>query len=420
MPALWRGRHQLLRATDDLWERARETESAVETARLLSEDKYDLDYQLDEEEGETFDRWQAELEGAAPLEGHAPAARAEPETEPDSNLPQDGEEPTDLTRYRIVAQRTDPEHPGAAVVTNYAYGRSVEEAVTKARQALEKPDGLYGDQDMYRVVQVVEEGPAGEILHQEDARRTFVDLVMNAARAETSQDITGMPHPEMFGVLCDFFTRAIVFPGQFGFPSGSDPDNDQMHTSDPSRALSHLLLQHLTHHELALVETTPSWPLLEDRHTADRDRGGDGQEEGSEAPPELIEQVLAICEPHYAAVTGTSPAQWDKELSRELVGLALRTVRLADREAYPQTLEAYLGKNRARLERLWRIYGPAGVFPRGVYHLVEAPAAFVLCERIDNAPMWLTGVWSSECESDTPLERLQKAWLYGTSDKDGR
>ncbi|MEV5599440.1 hypothetical protein [Streptomyces sp. NPDC052496] len=142
MPALWRGRHQLLRATDDLWERARETESAVETARLLSEDKYDLDYQLDEEEGETFDRWQAELDGASTLEGHAPAARAEPG--PDSNLPQDGGEPTGLIRYRIVAQRTDSEHPGAAVVTNYAYGRSVEEAVTKVRRALERPDGLYG------------------------------------------------------------------------------------------------------------------------------------------------------------------------------------------------------------------------------------------------------------------------------------
>ncbi|MFF4393626.1 hypothetical protein ACFY0G_44010 [Streptomyces sp. NPDC001552] len=136
--------------------------------------------------------------------------------------------------------------------------------------------------------------------------------------------------------------------------------------------------------------------------------------------PELIERVLAVCEPHYAAVTGTSSAQWDRELSRELVGLAQRTVRLADREAYPQVLEEYLVAHRARLEKLWHVYGPDGVFPQGVYHLVELPVSFVLCERIDRARMWLKGVWGRECESDTPLERLEEAWLYGTSESDGR
>ncbi|MER0443300.1 hypothetical protein ABR738_01675 [Streptomyces sp. Edi4] len=230
------------------------------------------------------------------------------------------------------------------------------------RQANERPGGLYGEQGLYRVVEVTEEGPAGEVLRQEAARRTFVDVVMNAARAETSQDVTGMPNPEMFGVLCDFFTRAIVFPGQFGFLGGRASEDDvHLHTSDPARALSRLLLQHLTHHALDLVDAALSWPLLEDRHTASRD--DDGQEEGSEPSPELIEQVLAVCEPHYAAVTGTSGAQWDKELSRELVGMMLRTVRLADREAYPKALEQYLVDNRARLEKLWRIHGPARRLP---------------------------------------------------------
>ncbi|WP_051783794.1 hypothetical protein [Streptomyces sp. NRRL F-5555] len=127
-----------------------------------------------------------------------------------------------------------------------------------------------------------------------------------------------------------------------------------------------------------------------------------------------------MCEQHYVAVTGADSTQWDRELSRELVGVALRTVRLADREAYSQALEEYLVENRARLEKLWRVYGPAGVFPQGVYHLVELPESFVLCERIDNAPRWLKGVWGRECESDTPLERLEEAWRYGTSEGDGR
>ncbi|MGW7603170.1 hypothetical protein [Streptomyces antimycoticus] len=143
-------------------------------------------------------------------------------------------------------------------------------------------------------------------------------------------------------------------------------------------------------------------------------------EEGSEASEELIGQTLAVCEEHYAAVTGTCSAQWDKELSRELVGVALRTVRLAEREAYPQRLEEYLRGNHERLKQLWRRYGPDGLYPRGVYHLVELPESFVLCERIDNAPLWLQGVWEEEGHEETPLERLKKSWLYGTGDKDGR
>ncbi|MDJ0466031.1 hypothetical protein [Streptomyces sp. H27-C3] len=408
LPALMDGRHGQLPASEERWEHAGLLESCTESAALYGDDKYDAAYQAAEEEAETFLRWQEQLDS-----GQAVAA------EPGAGLSEESGEPAGLTRYRVLAMRTDEAHPGAATLTNHTYARSAEEALAKVRRENERPGGLYGEQGLYRVVEVTEEGPAGEVLRQEAARRTFVDLVMNAARAETNQDITGMPNPEMFGVLCDFFTRAIVFPG-FGFPSGSDPDDDQMHTSDPSRALSRLLLQHLTHHELDLVEADPSWPLLEGRPIADRASDDDSQEEGGEASPELIEQVLTVCEPHYAAVTGTSAAQWDKELSRELVGLALRTVRLADRKAYPQVLQAYLVENRARLEKLWRIYGPAGVFPQGVYHLVETPESFVLCERIDNAPMWLTGVWSRECESDTPLERLQEAWLYGTSESDGR
>lgn len=144
--------------------------------------------------------------------------------------------------------------------------------------------------------------------------------------------------------------------------------------------------------------------------------GHDAQEQ--EVPAELIGRVLAVCEEHYAAVTGTSPDQWDQESSREIVDIALRAVRLADRETYPQALDEYLVANRARLEQLWRVYGPAGVFPQGVYHLVELPGSFMLCERLKTAPMWIQGVWGRECESDTPLDRLREAWLYGT-DKDG-
>ncbi|RKN03105.1 hypothetical protein D7319_32225 [Streptomyces radicis] len=134
----------------------------------------------------------------------------------------------------------------------------------------------------------------------------------------------------------------------------------------------------------------------------------------------MIERVLAVSARHYTEVTGTDSEQWDEETSRELVGIALRTVRLAEREDYPRALEEYLRANRVRLGRLWQRYGPDGLFPRGVYHLVELPEVFVLCERIESDRYWLSGVWSDEGQEDAPLERLEEIWLYGTGEWEDR
>jgi hypothetical protein len=428
LPALMDGRHGQLPASRAQWQHAGLLEKWAESAALYGDDKYDAAFQAAEEEAGTFLRWQAQLDGEEAQEEERGAGLSE-------------SEPAGLTRYRVTAQRTDETHPGAAVLTHHAYARSVEEAVAKVRRAHEKPGGVYGDQGLYRVVEVCEEGPEVQLWRQEEARRLFVTTVMEAARAEAGQELTHLPHPEMFGILCDFFTRAIVFPGQFGFPSGTATDDTQLHTSDPARALSRLLLEHLTHHALDLVEADDRAPLglaeADDQAAlaADERLGfgrsiedynadawlAEGQrlaarDEEAEAPAELIEQVLAICEQHYADVTGTNAAQWDKELSRELVGIALRTVHLAERDAYPQTLENYLRENRTRLERLWQRYGPDGLYPRGVYQLVELPEVFVLCERIEHAPLWLEGVWENEGQEETPLERLKEIWLYGTEE----
>ena len=184
------------------------------------------------------------------------------------------------------------------------------------------------------------------------------------------------------------FTRAIVSPD-------SEADGSaHLHARDGA-VLSRLLLTHLAHHGLNLVKASAR---TGDRHTDVGRPSVPGSKSGeeSEALSELVERVLAVCEQHYEAVTGTSPEQWDQETSREIVDIALRTVHLADREAYPQALEEYLVANRARLEQLWRVYGPAGVFPPGVYHLVELPGSFMLCERLKAAPMWLEGIWARE------------------------
>ncbi|NBM14673.1 hypothetical protein [Streptomyces sp. GC420] len=81
----------------------------------------------------------------------------------------------------------------------------------------------------------------------ERARRAHVDVILQWA-LKARDDRSHAPDPEVFGALCDFFTRAVVFPGLM------DPDDGQRHTSDPSRALAHLLIQHLEHHGMDLED----------------------------------------------------------------------------------------------------------------------------------------------------------------------
>ncbi|WP_385879322.1 hypothetical protein [Streptomyces vulcanius] len=318
-----------------------------------------------------------------------------------------------LIRYRIVAQRTDPAHPGFSVVTNYTYARSVEEAVAKVRRAKEKPGGLYGDQGLYRVVEAVEESPQSEARQLQGARGRFLTAAMDAAVAALDDD-PASAHPELVGVLSEFFfdtvfTRAIVSPD-------SEADGSAHLYAGDGAVLSRLLLTHLANHGLNLVEASAR---TGDRHT---DVGrpsvrGATSGEASETPAELVERVLAVCEQHYAAVTGTSSGQWDQGSSREIVDTALRTVHLAEQETYPQAVDAYLHEHRARLERLWRRYGPGGMFA-GELALIDLPGSFVLCERIETTPLWLEGIWAKHGQEETALERLHNSWLYDTSEED--
>ncbi|HUR05905.1 MAG TPA: hypothetical protein VM347_25390 [Nonomuraea sp.] len=238
-------------------------------------------------------------------------------------------------RYRIVAQRTDPAHPGAALLTNYAYGRSVGDAVTKVRKALEKPGGLYGDQGLYRVVEVVEESPDSALRQQEDARRRYLTALLENATATVRGREPEDPDADLVRRLDDFFTRAVVFPdphtpgvhprphqATFGWAS-EQPYIE--HASDPGRALALFLLAYLDHYGLYLGAAVRAGDHP-DAQPVDGGQPSGREAEGGEAPAELVERVLDVCGQHYAAVTGTNSDQWDQESDREVVGIALRTV----------------------------------------------------------------------------------------------
>jgi hypothetical protein len=98
-------------------------------------------------------------------------------------------------------------------------------------------------------------GGSSEPGTEELARRWHITNIVDAALKARSGPARH-PDPELFGILTDYFTRAVVFPGQL------DPDDGQLHTSDPARALAHLLLQHLERHGLDL-ENVPELEVPE-------------------------------------------------------------------------------------------------------------------------------------------------------------
>lgn len=98
-------------------------------------------------------------------------------------------------------------------------------------------------------------GGSSEPGTEELARRRHITTILDAALKARSGPARH-PDPELFGILTDYFTRAVAFPGQL------DPDDGQLHTSDPARALAHLLLQHLERHGLDL-ENVPELEVPE-------------------------------------------------------------------------------------------------------------------------------------------------------------
>ncbi|WNI19989.1 hypothetical protein [Actinacidiphila sp. ITFR-21] len=185
LPALMDGRRDQLPASEDRWEHAALLASWAESAAVLGDDKYDAAYQRAEEQAGTFDRWQAELDGALPAAARLPA-----------------------------------EAEGTAAAA-----------------------GTSSDAD----------GPDAA----EQTRRAHVNVVLDCA-IKARDDRSRRPNPELFGALTDFFTRAVVFPGRM------DPAEGQRHTSDPSRALAHLLIQHLEHYGMDLEDM----PELESPETS--------------------------------------------------------------------------------------------------------------------------------------------------------
>ena len=122
---------------------------------------------------------------------------------------------------------------------------------------------MYGDQGMYRVVEV-EESPSSELRQQEDARRRYLTTILENATTTVRGREPDNPDADLLSLLDDFFTRAVVFPDPY--TSGVQPRPHQAtfgwtgdkpyirHASDPGRALALFLLAYLDHHGLDLAK----------------------------------------------------------------------------------------------------------------------------------------------------------------------
>ncbi|RLU82580.1 hypothetical protein CTZ27_30140 [Streptomyces griseocarneus] len=283
LPALLDGRRAQLPTSRERWKHAGAVEAWVKASSPYGDTTNGPAEQPTDDEAQSFLRWQAEVDATLPDDVAHAAGQAD-----------GGEGAAGARQYRVVARRTGPAHPGAATLTHFARAASVEEAAALVRAAHEQPDGVYGADGLYRIVEVTEDSPESAAGRSEDpdtkerARRQHVNTVLDEALKASDKNGQRPHFGAVFDILTDYFTRAVVFPGQF------DPDDEQLHTSTPSRALAYLLMEHLTRHGLGLDDA----PVLEVPESSVAPVG-DAMAEG------IAQALLASCWFTSATATGT-------------------------------------------------------------------------------------------------------------------
>lgn len=155
-----------------------------------------------------------------------------------------------MPRYRVDVEN----HDGGIRRVEYVHAGSMEEALVKVREADWWSSGEPGG---FRVVEATEESTSTEARHQRNARRRYLNTIVEAGLTALGETAPDRPDHEFSDVLSDFFTRVVVLPGHFPFPHG-DPGVDRLLDSDDVAAvLTRILTTHLAHHGVGLTRTRP-------------------------------------------------------------------------------------------------------------------------------------------------------------------
>ncbi|MFI6009596.1 hypothetical protein ACIBAG_12330 [Streptomyces sp. NPDC051243] len=161
---------------------------------------------------------------------------------------------SDLPRYRV-----ELESSGEGIRrVHHVHAGSMEEALVAVREADHWPSsGPGSDPSRFRVVEATEQSASSEARHRRNARRRHINTMVEAGLAALGKTAPDRPDQEFLDVLCDFFTRAVVMPGHFAFPSADTEPDPLLNGDDAACVLAEFLTTHLAHHGLK-VERAPA------------------------------------------------------------------------------------------------------------------------------------------------------------------
>lgn len=156
----------------------------------------------------------------------------------------------ELRLYRVQLESTDGGHK----LIRSVHATTMDEALVKAREPGRPRGGPSDDFAKLRVVEVSEEGPARTARLQRYARRLHINEIVEAGLATLGTPASVRLNGDSFGVLCDFFCRAVVCPGRFEVPSAGAGFDDLLGSDDDaSSVMARLLMEHLSRRGLTMV-----------------------------------------------------------------------------------------------------------------------------------------------------------------------
>ena len=153
----------------------------------------------------------------------------------------------DLADFRV-----ELESPGEGIRrVHEVRATSAEQAAARAREAdLWPRSGPGSDPARFRVVEVTEQNGETEARAQRNARRRYLNTVVEAGLAALGENAPVRSDAEHSAVLRDFFTRAVVHPG------GDLESGRLLDTDDAATVMARLLESHLTRHGLRLTRAS--------------------------------------------------------------------------------------------------------------------------------------------------------------------
>lgn len=122
-----------------------------------------------------------------------------------------------------------------------------------------------------------------------------------------------------------------------------------------------------------------------------------------------VERARVAITPLY--LTFTEASDLDPEVSEQVLVAVLATMGTRERAGYAGRLAEFASGNRARLERLYALYGPASPTAiHGRYSLLHSPTSVAVLERLTTEPAPLEAEWDAGELPPAWLEGLRRGW----------